>query len=72
MVTVYASIPDTNGDINVFYTDDDEYCACNCHKYTCTPNPDTYYCEHCHPDEHAGSAHGNASASQRPLHGPRP
>ena len=54
----------------------DEYCACNCHKYTCTPNPDTYDCKHCHPDGYCDTAPANrnpdASAGKRPLLKPRP
>lgn len=42
----------SNAYFNIRPSNSDQYCGCNCHKYTCTPNPDTYDCEHCYPDRY--------------------
>lgn len=57
-----------NAYLDIHRSASDQYCGCNCHKYTCTPNPDTYDCEHCHPDRYSSPA--NSNADTRPL--PRP
>ena len=76
MVTVYASIPDTNGDIHIFYNDDgapdlhwnidangnvNEHAAADCDKH-----PD------CHFDPAPANCNPDARADRRPLHEPRP
>ena len=92
MVTVYTfGIDSATGDIysvldldlvNAYFdirpSNFDDYCGCNCHKYTCTPNPDTYDCKHCYPDRYFDTSpaitngYPDASAGKRPLHESRP
>lgn len=78
MVTVYASIPDTNGDINVFYTDDDERAPDLHWNIDANGNVNEHAAADCdkHPDGYCDTAPANrnpdASAGRRPLHEPRP
>ena len=70
MVTEYISRILTNGDLHIYDALGDEYCDCNCHKYTCTPNPDTYDCKHCYPDRYFDTSPADASPLRVPDAGP--
>ena len=78
MVTVYASIPDTNGDINVFYTDDDERAPDLHWNIDANGNVNEHAAADCdkHPDCHFDPAPANCNSDtysgKRPLHEPRP